>query len=90
MKNKRGFKQAIISGAVFCGLILAVSFVDPRVREHMERLVYGSGGLTSFDNRAFELGNAMVSAVRYQSIDNGPAMIFAVAGAILFIFMART
>jgi hypothetical protein len=32
----------------------------------------------------------VVSAVRYQSIDNGPAMIFAVAGAILFIFMART
>jgi hypothetical protein len=89
MKNKRRFRQAIVSAAVFCGLVLAVGFFDPRVRESLERLVYGGGGLMSLDNRAFDLGNAFVSAVRYQSLDNGPAMIFAVAGAILFVFMVR-
>jgi hypothetical protein len=32
----------------------------------------------------------VVTAVRYQSIDNAPMMIFAAVGAVLFVFMVRT
>ena len=32
----------------------------------------------------------MVSAIRYQSIDNGVVMVFAAVGAVLFLFMVRT
>ena len=35
-------------------------------------------------------GGALVGAMRYQSIENGPLMIFAVVGAVLFLFMIRT
>jgi hypothetical protein len=88
MKIKMGLRQAVISTMVFCGVMLAVVSVDPRVRERMESLVFGDG-LSSWDNRAFELGNALVTAVKYQSIDNAPLMIFTVVGAILFLFMVR-
>ena len=37
-----------------------------------------------------ELGNAIVTAIRYQSIDNAPLLIFATVGAVLFLFMVRT
>ena len=34
--------------------------------------------------------NALISAVRYQSIENAPLLIFAAAGAVLVAFMLRT
>jgi hypothetical protein len=88
MKIKRG-GQAAMSAAIFCGIVLAVMWVDPRVRERFEALVYSSGGVASLDNRAMDVGNALVTAVRNQSIDNAPLMVFAVVGAILFVVWVR-
>jgi hypothetical protein len=90
MKLTSGLRQALLSAAVFCVVIVAVSSVDPRVREQMENLLYGGNGVSTWDNRASELGHAVVTAVRYQSIDNAPMMIFAAVGAVLFVFMVRT
>jgi hypothetical protein len=89
MKIKLGLRQAVISVAVFCGVILALVWVDPRVRERLESLIFGGNGVTSWDNRAFELGRALVSAGQTQSIDNGVVMIFIVVGAVLFVCMAK-
>jgi hypothetical protein len=88
MRNKSGIRQSLISAIVFCVLLFAVMSVDPRVKERMNNFVFG-GGLSSLDNRASDVGHTLVSAVRYQSIDNGPMMIFAVGGVILFIFMFK-
>ena len=88
-EDQTGARQTLISAAVFCGVILAVVWVDPRVKERLQSLVFGGNGLTSWDDRAFELGNALVTAVRTQSIDNAPVMIFVVVGAILFVCMAK-
>jgi hypothetical protein len=54
------------------------------------QLVSGGDGISSWDNRAVELGNALLTAIRYQSIDNAPLLIFATVGAVLFLFMVRT
>jgi hypothetical protein len=89
MKIKLGLRQAFISAAVFCGVILAVVSVDPRVKERLEGLLFGGNGVSSWDNRALELGNALVMAVQTQSIDNAPLMVFAAVGAILFVCMAK-
>ena len=88
MRNKSGLRQAFLSAIVFCLLLFAVMSVDPRVKERMENFVFG-GGLSSIDNHASNVGHTLVSAVKYQSIENGPMMIFAVGGVILFIFMFK-
>ena len=50
--------------------------------------------LVSVDDRVRDrfndLVHALMSAVRYQSIENAPMLIFAAAGAVLVAFMLRT
>ena len=64
--------------------------LDPRVRSQFAQLLTGGDGISSWDNRLADLGSTMVSVLRYQSLENGPLMIFAVVGAVLFLFMVRT
>lgn len=90
MHTKRRLRQTLISLMVFVVVMLAVVSIDQRVRERFEDLVYSGSGLSSVDDRATELGKALVTAVRHQSIDSAPLMIFTVVGAVLFIFMFRT
>ena len=72
----------IVRGGLVC--------VDPRVRERFGALVYGGDGISSAGDRATDLGQALLSALRYQSIENAPLLIFATVGAVLFVFMVRT
>jgi hypothetical protein len=89
MQIKSGVRQALISAVVFCGVVLALASIDPRVKEQMQNLVFGGNGISSWDNRANDFGHALASALRYQSIENSPMMFFVVAGVVLFVFMAR-
>ena len=65
-----------------------LTFVDPRVRDRFGALLSGDGG--SFGDRISELGSVLLSALKYQSIENAPLVIFATVGAVLFLFMVRT
>jgi hypothetical protein len=88
---KFGFRQGIASAAVFGAVLLMVVSVDDRVRDRFSDLVSGGGNsLTPWGDRAGDLINALVSAVRYQSIENAPMLVFAAAGAILVAFMLKT
>jgi hypothetical protein len=82
-------KQALVSGGVFCVLLFALMSIDPHVRDRFFDLVIG-GGVSSFGDRASMLGDALVSAVKYQSLENAPMVVFATAGAALVLFMVRT
>lgn len=75
---------------VFCGVLLALVSVDPRVRERMTELVYGGDGISPWGDRVGDLGGALFTAIRHQSIENAPLLIFATVGAVLFVFMVRT
>jgi hypothetical protein len=86
---KLGFRQSIASAAVFGAVLLMLVSVDDRVRDRFGDLV-GTGGMTPWGDRVGDLGNALVSAIRYQSIENAPLLIFAAAGAVLVAFMLRT
>jgi hypothetical protein len=46
--------------------------------------------LTPWGDRVSELGGALMTALRTQSIENAPLLIFATAGGVLFLFMFRT
>ena len=84
----RGLQQTLISAGVFAIVVGALISVDGQVRERFRDLV--SGGVSPWGDRAGDLGGAVVSAFRTQSIENAPMLLFAVAGAILFVFMVRS
>ena len=85
----RGFKQGIASATVFGALIVLLVWVDPRVRERMSELV-SQNSASGIGHRVSDLGATLLSAARHQSIENAPLVIFAVVGAILFLFMLKS
>ena len=89
MKFKFGIQQALASIAVFVLILLALVSVDEHVRGRFNELVSG-GGVESVGQKAAFLSDAVFDAVRYQSIENAPLVVFAVAGGVLFLFMVRT
>lgn len=90
MQIKLGLRQTVLSGLVFCGILLALVSVDARVRERVSDVVSGGDGLTPWGDRLSDLGTALTTALRHQSIENAPLLIFTVVGAVLFVFMVRT
>ena len=84
-----GLRQTAISITGLAIVLIGLTFVDPRVRDRLSALVSGQDGGTIAD-RAAELGNALLTALKYQSIENAPLLIFATVGAVLFLFMVRT
>jgi hypothetical protein len=89
---KLGIKQAIASAAVFVAVLLVLVSVDDRVHDAFNDFVHGGAGgsLTPWGDRATDLGNAVVSAARHQSIENAPLLVFAAVGAVLVVFMLKT
>jgi hypothetical protein len=87
---KRGIWQAVASAAVFAVILVALVSVDDRVRERFTDLVSGGNGPATWGARAADLGGALTSAVRHQSIENAPLLIFGTVGAVLVMFMLRT
>jgi hypothetical protein len=90
MRMKFGVRQLLVSGGVFVILMLTLVSVDARVQERFTDLVSGHSNVSSFTDRASQLGDALSTAVRYQSIENAPMVVFATVGALLFLFMVRT
>ena len=84
------FRQLLWSTAGFALVAMAVAWLDPRVRDKFSQLLHAGDGIASWDNRALDFVTAVVSTIRYQSIDNGVVMVFAAVGAVLFLFMVRT
>ena len=78
-----------ISPLVFGGVLIALATVDARVRDKVGGVLSGADGLTPFGDRISDVGSVIVTAIRHQSIENAPLMIFAVVGAVLFLFMLR-
>jgi len=84
-----GLRQTAISITGLAIVLGGLMFVDARVRDRLSALISGQDGGTLPD-RAAELGNALLTALKYQSIENAPLLIFATVGAVLFVFMVRT
>jgi hypothetical protein len=90
MSMKLRIRQGALSAAVFAGVLLLLVSVDERVRDRFSALVSGDHSLSPRGDRAGDLGGALISAVRYQSLENAPLLVFAAAGAVLFAFMLKT
>ena len=90
MKKKLGLREAILSPAIFAALLLMLSSVDDRVRDRFANLVSPADGLAPWGRRLSEFGDALASAMQYQSIENAPLLIFAAVGATLTLFMFKS
>jgi hypothetical protein len=90
MQIKLTLRQWTLSSLVFGGVLIALASVDARVRERVGDVVASGDGLTPWGDRVSDLGHALVSAVRHQSLENAPLLVFATVGAVLFLFMFRT
>ena len=90
MSMKLGIRQGVVSAAVFCAVVLILVSVDDRVRDRFSALLSGDHSLSPWGDRAGDLGGALISAVKYQSLENAPLLVFAAAGAVLFAFMLKT
>ena len=87
---KIGFRQGVASAAVFAAVLLTLISVDERVRDRFNDLFSGGNSLAPWGVRVADLGDALTSAVRHQSIENAPLLIFGTVGAVLVMFMLRT
>jgi hypothetical protein len=87
---KLGLREAIISPVVFGVILLMLASVDERVKDRFTTLVAGGDGLSPWGERLAELGDALLSAVRTQSIENAPLVLFATVGVTLVFFMVRS
>ena len=90
MQIKLGLRQGVLSSLVFCGVLFALASVDARVRERVGDVVSGGDGISPWGDRVSDLGTALATAIRHQSIENAPLLVFATVGAVLFVFMFRT
>jgi hypothetical protein len=86
---KRGIQQAAVSVGVFCALLVALVSFDERVHERFTELAYGAGSVASVADRAEIFVGVIASAVRHQSIEHAPLLVFAAVGVVLVAFMLR-
>ncbi len=92
MVKKFGIRDGALSAGVFCGILFALTTVDPRVQDRLVDLVSGSDvtRMAPWTHRLGELGDALLSAARYQSLENAPLLVFATVGVVLTIFMVKS
>jgi len=89
---KLGIRESALSFAVFCGVLFALTTVDPRVQDRLLDLI-GHGSVNDigpWTHRAGELGDALWSAARHQSLENAPLLVFATVGTVLTIFLFKS
>ena len=82
-------RQFLLSLGGFALLVAAVMAVDSRVRDEVNRVLWGSDGVATWDDRALSATRTVTDSLQYQGIDNGPVMVFAVVGGVLFLLMLR-
>lgn len=87
---KMGLRQWIVSTAIFLVVLIGLVSVDDRVGERVNDLVSGGDTVTPWGDRVQDLGGALLAALRYQSIDNAPMLVFTAVGAVLFVFMLKS
>ena len=90
MTLKLGVRDGAVSAAVFGIVLTALVFTDPRVHDHVSDLFGGTGAIGPWGDRVTDLGSALWMALKDQSIDNAPLLVFATVGAVLTLFMFKS
>ena len=86
----RRLRQGLASIAVFVVILAALVAVDDRVQERFSDVFSQANGVSPWGDRVGDLGGALASALKHQSIENAPLLVFAAGGIVLFVFMVRS
>lgn len=93
VRIRRAFGDALISAGALVALILMLAAFDGRVREQLS-LRIGSGRASAqvvgAGAAVRDLTGVVADAVRDQSIEHAPLVIFVLAATVLVLFMLRT
>lgn len=90
---RRAFSDTLISVTALCALVLILASLDERVRDQVSlRIAPGQASAQIADAGATvtNLTGVVVTAVRDQSIEHSPLVIFVLAAGVLVLFMLRT
>jgi hypothetical protein len=90
MTWKLGLRDYAISSGVFGIVLFILVSTDPRVREHVSDLLVGTSTISPWGDRLSDLGSALWIALKDQSIDNAPMLVFVTVGAVLTLFMFKS
>jgi hypothetical protein len=87
----RGFREGIGSAISVAIVLTVLVSTDPRVKARVTDLVGDpvEGG-RAIGARTGELAQALWLALRDQSLENAPLLLFVVVGVALVLFMLRT
>ncbi len=91
-----GIRRPVFGGLTAAGsvgaLIAGLAVIDPRVRDEIASLFSqgSSGELVETGTRVKEIVSVLLLAVRDQSIEHAPLVIFTLAALVLVTFMLRT
>jgi hypothetical protein len=89
----RPFSGGLTVAGGLCALVVGLALVDERVRVRLADLATGrttSGELASVSAKLQQLAEVVAEAVRDQSIEQAPLVIFGLAAIVLVLFMLRT
>lgn len=89
MTAKIGIREGAISGSVFAIVLFGLVSIDPRVHDRVTDL-FMSGAVSPWGDRLGDLAGALWSALRTQSIENAPALVFVTVGTVLTLFMLKS
>lgn len=87
---KFGVRDGAISASVFGVVLFLLVTTDPRVHEQVSDLVNGTGNIGPWGDRVSDLGSTLWMALKDQSIDNAPMLVFVTVGALLTVFMFKS
>jgi hypothetical protein len=89
---RRAGTDLLISLGVLGAVVGVLVSVDPRVRGQLQTVgnVISLDGLGVVGRRLQDLGLTLFDAVRTQSIEHAPFMIFAVVALVLLVAMMRS
>lgn len=93
VRIRRTFSDALISVGALVALVLMLAAFDGRVREQLSlRLGPGraSAQVANAGVMIRDLSGVVADAVRDQSIEHAPLVIFVLAATVLVLFMLRT
>jgi hypothetical protein len=90
---QRTISDAMITAGSAMALVLALVLFDDRVRDQIGAAMdphHPGAALAGMSGRVSEVATIVAIAARDQSLAHAPLVIFALAAAVLTIFMLRT
>lgn len=91
--RRRSYSGGFVAAGSFCTLLLGLAVVDDRVRDRIA-LAFAGGGptreITTVGSRLSEIALIAFQAMRDQSIEHAPLVIFSLAAMVLVLLLTRT